>query len=73
MMSTRTVDLDENNYGRLLQQALPHVLRTDEEYERMKKTDLCLYCAKKGHRISACPDKAEGKPRTKATPEQLKE
>lgn len=48
-------------------------LYTDEEYERMKKTDLCLYCAKKGHRISACPDKAEGKPRTKATPEQLKE
>ena len=47
-------------------------LYTDEEYERMKKTDLCLYCAKKGHRISVCPDKAEGKPRTKATPEQLK-
>jgi HTH-type transcriptional regulator/antitoxin HigA len=34
-MSTRPVDLDEKNYGRLLQQALPHVIRTDEEHERL--------------------------------------
>jgi antitoxin component HigA of HigAB toxin-antitoxin module len=34
-MSTRPVDLDEKNYSRLLQQALPHVIRTDEEYERL--------------------------------------
>jgi HTH-type transcriptional regulator/antitoxin HigA len=34
-MSSRPVDLDERNYGRLLQQALPHVIRTDDEYERL--------------------------------------
>jgi HTH-type transcriptional regulator/antitoxin HigA len=33
-MSTRPVDLDEKNHGRLLQQALPHVIRTEDEYER---------------------------------------
>jgi len=34
-MNTRPVDLDEKNYGRLLQQALPHVIRTDDEYKRL--------------------------------------
>jgi HTH-type transcriptional regulator/antitoxin HigA len=34
-MNTRPLDLDEKNYGRLLQQALPHVIRTDDEYKRL--------------------------------------
>ena len=34
IMSSRPVDLDDKNYGRLLQQALPHVIRTEDESER---------------------------------------
>lgn len=34
-MSTTTVDLDEKAYGQLLRQALPHVIRTEEEYDRL--------------------------------------
>ena len=34
-MSTTTIDLDEKTYGQLLRRALPHVIRTDEEYERL--------------------------------------
>lgn len=34
-MSTNTIELDENTYGQLLQRALPHVIRTKEEYERL--------------------------------------
>ena len=33
-MSSRPVESDEKNYGRLLQEALPHVIRTEAEYER---------------------------------------
>jgi HTH-type transcriptional regulator/antitoxin HigA len=33
-MSSRPVDPDEKTYGRLLQEALPHVIRTEDEYER---------------------------------------
>ena len=34
-MSTTTVDLDEKTYGQLLGRTLPHVIRTDEESERL--------------------------------------
>jgi HTH-type transcriptional regulator/antitoxin HigA len=34
-VSTTTVDLDEKSYGQLLRRALPHVIRTDEEYQRL--------------------------------------
>jgi HTH-type transcriptional regulator / antitoxin HigA len=34
-MSTTTVDLDEKSYGQLLRRTLPHVIRTDEECERL--------------------------------------
>jgi HTH-type transcriptional regulator/antitoxin HigA len=34
-MSTTTIELDEKVYGRLLRRTLPHVIRTDEEYERL--------------------------------------
>jgi HTH-type transcriptional regulator/antitoxin HigA len=34
-MSMTTVDLDEKTYGQLLGRTLPHVIRTDEEYERL--------------------------------------
>jgi HTH-type transcriptional regulator / antitoxin HigA len=34
-MSTLTTDLNEKAYGQLLRRALPHVIRTDEECERL--------------------------------------
>ena len=34
-MSTNAIELDENTYGQLLQRALPQVIRTKEEYERV--------------------------------------
>lgn len=34
-MSTTTIELDENTYGRLLRRTLPHVIRTDEEHDRL--------------------------------------
>lgn len=34
-MSTTTIDLDEKTYGQLLRRALPHVIQTDVEYERL--------------------------------------
>ena len=34
-MSTTTINLDEKTYGQLLRRALPHVIRTDEECERL--------------------------------------
>jgi antitoxin component HigA of HigAB toxin-antitoxin module len=34
-MSTTTIDLDEKTYGQLLWRTLPHVIRTDEECERL--------------------------------------
>src|SRR5580692_1117267 len=34
-MSTTTIDLDEKTYGQLLGRTLPHVIRTDEESERL--------------------------------------
>ena len=35
MMTTTTIELDEKVYGRLLLRTLPHVIRTDEEHERL--------------------------------------
>jgi len=34
-MSTTTIDLDEKSYGQLLRRALPHVIRTDQELNRL--------------------------------------
>jgi hypothetical protein len=34
-MSTTTTDLNEKTYARLLGRTLPHVIRTDEECERL--------------------------------------
>jgi len=34
-MSTTTIALDEKAYARLLRRTLPHVIRTDEECERL--------------------------------------
>lgn len=36
-MSTGTLDLDEKSYGQLLRRTLPHVIRTDDECERLTK------------------------------------
>jgi HTH-type transcriptional regulator/antitoxin HigA len=34
-MSTMTIELDEKTYGKLLGRTLPHVIRTDQECERL--------------------------------------
>ncbi len=34
-MSTTTIELNEKTYGRLLGRTLPHVIRTEEECERL--------------------------------------
>ena len=34
-MSTTTIELNEKTYRQLLGQTLPHVIRTEEEYERL--------------------------------------
>src|SRR5439155_4442888 len=36
-MGTLTIELDEKDYGRLLRKTLPHVIRTDEECERLTR------------------------------------
>ena len=36
-MSTMTIELNEKTYRQLLGRALPHVIRTEEEYERLTK------------------------------------
>jgi HTH-type transcriptional regulator/antitoxin HigA len=36
-MSTRTLDLDVRNYGRLLRRALPHVIRTERDADRLTR------------------------------------
>ena len=34
-MSTTTIDLNEKTYGQLLRRTLPHVIRTNEEHNRL--------------------------------------
>jgi HTH-type transcriptional regulator/antitoxin HigA len=34
-MSTTTIDLNEKTYGQLLRRTLPHVIRTEEEHDRL--------------------------------------
>jgi len=34
-MSTTTIDLNEKAYGQLLRRTLPHVIRTEEEHDRL--------------------------------------
>ena len=34
-MSTTTVNLDAKSYGQLLRRTLPHVIRIDDEYQRL--------------------------------------
>ncbi|HEX4536454.1 MAG TPA: hypothetical protein VH140_05880 [Candidatus Acidoferrum sp.] len=36
-MTTTTLELDKKTYAQLLAQALPHVIRTEEEFERLTK------------------------------------
>jgi HTH-type transcriptional regulator / antitoxin HigA len=36
-MGTLTIELDEKDYGRLLRKTLPHLIRTDEECERLTR------------------------------------
>ena len=36
-MTTTTLELDKKTYGQLLGHALPHVIRTEEECERLTK------------------------------------
>jgi len=34
-MSTTTIDVNEKTYGQLLRRTLPHVIRTEEEHDRL--------------------------------------
>ena len=41
-MSLTTIELDEKSYGQLLRRTLPHVIRTEEEHDRLVKELLRL-------------------------------
>jgi HTH-type transcriptional regulator / antitoxin HigA len=53
-MSSIAVDLDEKAYGQLLRRALPHVIRTEEDYARLAEELLRL-----DERKSASPEERE--------------
>ena len=53
-MSPTTIDLDEKTYGQLLRRTLPHVIRTDEECERLTAELLRL-----DERENATPEEKE--------------
>jgi HTH-type transcriptional regulator / antitoxin HigA len=41
-MSVTTIELDEKSYGQLLRRTLPHVIRTEEEHDRLARELLRL-------------------------------
>jgi HTH-type transcriptional regulator/antitoxin HigA len=41
-MSATTIELNEKSYGQLLRRTLPHVIRTEEEHDRLAKELLRL-------------------------------
>jgi len=41
-MSVTTIELNEKSYGQLLRRTLPHVIRTEEEHDRLAKELLRL-------------------------------
>ena len=41
-MSVTTIEFDERSYGQLLRRTLPHVIRTEEEHDRLAKELLRL-------------------------------
>ncbi len=53
-MSTITIELNEKTYGRLLGRALPHVIRTDEECERLTNELMRL-----DERVDSSPEEKE--------------
>jgi hypothetical protein len=50
----------------------PVRLYTDEEFAKVKKLGLCFYCGSGQHRLVDCENRKAGKPRSRATPAQLK-
>jgi HTH-type transcriptional regulator/antitoxin HigA len=53
-MSSTTIDLDEKTYGQLLRRTMPHVIRTDEDCERLTSELLRL-----DERQNATPEEKE--------------
>ena len=41
-MSTTTIELNEKAYRQLLGRTLPHIIRTEEEYERLTNELVCV-------------------------------
>jgi hypothetical protein len=41
-MNTTTIELDEKTYRQLLGRTLPHIIRTEEQYERLTEELLRL-------------------------------
>ena len=79
-MATTTIDLDEKTYGRLLGRTLPHVIRTDEECERLtnelirldEREDLSPEETELAELLTVLIDEYEGRryPIRKASPQQ---
>lgn len=53
-MSTTTIDLDQKTYGQLLRRTLPHVIRNEQDYDRLTKELLRL-----DERDDATPEQKE--------------
>src|ERR1700719_876270 len=80
-MSTTTIDLDEKTYGKLLGRALPHVIHTDEECERLtnellrldEREDLSPEESELAELLTVLIDEYEGRryPIPKANPQQM--
>jgi HTH-type transcriptional regulator / antitoxin HigA len=79
-MSTTTINLDEKMYGKLLGRTLPHVIRTDEECERLtnelirldEREDLSPEETELAELLTVLIDEYEGRryPIRKASPQQ---
>jgi len=62
-MSTTTIELNEKTYRQLLGRTLPHVIRTEEECERLRKlSDEELIREGKAARFLCAPNQNFGKP-----------
>jgi HTH-type transcriptional regulator / antitoxin HigA len=79
-MSTTTIELDKKTYGQLLGRALPHVIHTEEECERLtnellrldEREDLSPEESELAELLTVLIDEYEGRryPIRKASPQQ---
>ena len=79
-MTTTTIDLDEKTYGQLLRRTLPHVIRTEEDHDRLanelarldEREDLTLEEQELAELLTVLIDEYEERrfPIRKASPQQ---